>query len=129
MVKGGTVAKVNKVCDQEITDREKLFYLPHRSVINESCKAINLRIIYDIPPRQQKIQLEITLPLENLLWYILVKPRFQDTNRKNTLLNKTQALTKSMNVDIWVIKQIKSSIYKNQLFIRRSYTEIKFFKN
>ena len=37
-----------------------------------------------------------------------------------TPLNKTRALTKSMNMDIWAIGT------SNQLFIRGSYTEIRF---
>ena len=46
----------------------------------------------------------------------------QDTHTENALTNKTQALTKSMNMDIWVLSIL------NQLFIRGYYTEIKFFK-
>ena len=46
----------------------------------------------------------------------------KDTHRENPVINKTQALTKSMNMDIWVIGTL------NQQFIRGSYTEIKFPK-
>ena len=42
--------------------------------------------------------------------------------RENALTNKTQALTKGMKVDIWVIGTLF------QLFIRGSYTKIKFSK-
>ena len=43
-------------------------------------------------------------------------------HRENTHSNKTQPLTKSMNKDIWVIGTMK------QLFVRGSYTLIKFSK-
>ena len=43
----------------------------------------------------------------------------KDTTREKASSNKTQALTKSKNMDIWVIGTL------NQLFIRGSYTEIK----
>ena len=41
---------------------------------------------------------------------------------ENTPLNKTEAVTKSMNMYIWVIGIL------NQLFIKDSYTQIKFSK-
>ena len=47
---------------------------------------------------------------------------FENTHRQNALANKTQALTSSMDIYTWVISIL------NQLFIRRSYTEIKFSK-
>ena len=47
---------------------------------------------------------------------------FENTHRQNALANKTQALTKSMDIYTWVISAL------NQLFIRRFYTEIKFSK-
>ena len=43
--------------------------------------------------------------------------------RENTPLNKTQAIAKSMNMDIWVV-----STSLNQLFIGDSYTQVKFSK-
>ena len=46
----------------------------------------------------------------------------KDTHRENAPSNKIPALTKSMNMDIWVVGTT------NQLFIRGSYTEIKFSK-
>ena len=46
-----------------------------------------------------------------------------DTHRENALKNKTQELTKSMNMNIWILSIL------NQLFVRGSYTEIKFSKN
>ena len=42
--------------------------------------------------------------------------------RENTPSNKTEALTKSMNMYIWAIGIL------NQLFIRDSYTQITFSK-
>ena len=47
----------------------------------------------------------------------------KDTPRENTLSNKTEALTKSMNMYIWAIGIL------NQLFIRDCYTSVKFSKN
>ena len=47
---------------------------------------------------------------------------FQDTHGQNILSNKTEALTKSMNMNIWAIGTL------NQLIVRGSYTEIKFSK-
>ena len=41
---------------------------------------------------------------------------FKDTHRENTSPNKTESLTKSMNMYIWEIGTL------NQLFIRGSYT-------
>ena len=46
----------------------------------------------------------------------------KDTYRENTPSNKTQALTKGMNTDIWVIVTL------NQLFKRGSYTQFFFSK-
>ena len=45
-----------------------------------------------------------------------------NTLSENALTNKTQALTKSMKVGIWVIGTFF------QLFVRGSYAEIKFSK-
>lgn len=47
---------------------------------------------------------------------------FKETYRKNTPSNKTGALTKSMNIYIWVICIL------NQLFIRDYYTQIEFLR-
>ena len=47
---------------------------------------------------------------------------FKETYRKNTLSSKTGALTKSMNIYIWVIYEL------NQLFIRDYYTQIEFLR-
>ena len=48
---------------------------------------------------------------------------FKDTHRENTPSNKTKALAKGINMWIWEIRTL------NQLFVRGSYTGIKFFKN
>ena len=45
---------------------------------------------------------------------------FKDTHRKNTPSNKIQALTKSMDMEVWVDGT------SNQLSIRGSYTQSKF---
>ena len=45
-----------------------------------------------------------------------------NTHSKNAPSNKTQVITKSMNMEIWEVGTL------NQLFIRGSYTEIKFSK-
>ena len=44
------------------------------------------------------------------------------THNKKLTSDKTSALTKSMNIDIWVV------CTSNQFFIRGSYTEIGFSK-
>ena len=50
--------------------------------------------------------------LKHLLFFI------KDNDRQNTTSNKTQALTKSVNTDIWLSDTL------NQLFVRGSYTQI-----
>ena len=56
---------------------------------------------------------------------------FNDTHRENTSSNKTQALMKSKNMDIWLYGCVH--IYQlgtlNQLLMRDFYTWIKFSKN
>ena len=52
-----------------------------------------------------------------LVWANSSNPRHKDTHRENTLSNKTQALRKSMNIDIGAIGTL------NQLFKRGSYTQ------
>ena len=51
---------------------------------------------------------------------MLLSFRFKDTHRRKTPSNKTQALTRSMNMGVLVIGTL------NQLFIRGSYTEVNF---
>ena len=52
----------------------------------------------------------------------IVQTKFKDTHRENTASNRTEALTKNMNMYIWAIGTL------NQLFIRGSHTQIKFLK-
>ena len=52
------------------------------------------------------------------LWDIASK----DTHRENTLSNKTETLTKSMNIYIWAIGTL------NQIFLRGCHIQIKFSK-
>ena len=47
---------------------------------------------------------------------------FKDTHCENTPSNKTEALTKRMNIYVWAIGKL------NQLFISDTYTQIKFSK-
>ena len=47
---------------------------------------------------------------------------FKDTHRENSPSNKTQALRKCMNVEIWLISEL------NQLFIRESDAQVKLSK-
>ena len=47
---------------------------------------------------------------------------FKDTHRKKSPSNETAALTKSMNMDIWVNGTLK------QVFVRGSLTETRFSK-
>ena len=47
---------------------------------------------------------------------------FKDTHREKESSNKIQGLTKSINMGIWIISTL------NQLFMRDSYTQIKFSK-
>ena len=80
-----------------------------------------------------------SLPIYSLLkmsWKILLKNSaskacgggvpgniLKDTHKEKASSNKTQALTKSLSVGIWLVGT------SNQLFIRGSYTEINFQKN
>ena len=47
---------------------------------------------------------------------------FKDTHREKAPSNKSPALRKSTNMDVWAVGTL------NQLFIRGSYTEIKLSK-
>ena len=73
-----------------------------------------------------KVQFTITQkPFIHLLWNWLGKISFillKDTHRENIPLCKTEALSKSINMYILAIGVL------NQLFIRDSYTQIKFSK-
>ena len=50
------------------------------------------------------------------------KHLLKDTHRESTPPNKTQAVTESINTDIWITGTV------NQLFIRACYTKIIFYK-
>ena len=54
--------------------------------------------------------------------YILMVNIFKFQLKENTTSNKTKALTKRINKHIWEIGTL------NQIFIRGSYTDIKFTK-
>ena len=53
-IKGGIVEKVDEVCEQEITEGEKVFYLPHRPVIRESAETTKVRIVYHASSKPTK---------------------------------------------------------------------------
>ena len=55
-------------------------------------------------------------------WRNPIHPTIKDTHREKAPSNKTPALSKSMNMDIWVVGT------SNQPFIRDSRTETKFLK-
>ena len=62
-----------------------------------------------------------------IFYYVYNRPplklnALKDTHKEKTPLNKTYSLTKSMNMEIWLVGTL------NQLFIRGSYNEIKFWK-
>ena len=54
--------------------------------------------------------------------YFLNKICIEDTHRRNAASNKFKALTRRMKMDIWVVSSL------NQLFIRGTYSNIKFSK-
>ena len=68
-IKGGIVEKVDEVCEQEITEGEKVFYLPYGPVIRESAETTKLRI-YNASLNDC---LETGPPLQNAMWDILVR--------------------------------------------------------
>ena len=57
-----------------------------------------------------------------IIFYLVFDRVLNDTQREKAPLNKSPALSKSMNVDIWVFGT------SAQLFITGSYTETKFSK-
>ena len=82
-IKEGIIEKIDEVCEQEITDGEKVFYLPHRPVIRESVETTILRIVYDAFSKPTKNFvclndcLETGLPLQNSMWDILARSWFK----------------------------------------------------
>ena len=79
--KEGIVEKVDEVCEEETTEGEKVFYLPYGPVITESAETTKLRI-YDASSKPIKNSaslndcLETGPPLQNAMWDILVRWRF-----------------------------------------------------
>ena len=74
---------VVEICEQEITEGEKVFYLPHRPVIREAVETTKLGIVCDAsskPTRNSAFLndcLETGAPLQNSMWNILVRSRFK----------------------------------------------------
>ena len=66
---------------QEPEGRE--FYLPHKLVVRESAESTNVRIVYDASAKANDDSLSLNdcletgLPLQNLVWNILVRNRFK----------------------------------------------------
>ena len=79
----GIVEKVDDACEQEIIEGEKVFYLPHRSVIRESAETTKLRIVYDASSKPTKTSvflndcLEMGPPFQNSMWDLLVRSQFK----------------------------------------------------
>ncbi|XP_068723854.1 uncharacterized protein [Montipora capricornis] len=53
------------------------FYIPHKPVVRESAESTKLRIVFDASARSNERSLEKGLPLQNLLWDILVRNRLK----------------------------------------------------
>ena len=82
-IKEGIVEKVDEICKQEVTEGEKVFYLPQRPVIRESAETTKLRIVYDASSKPIKKSaslndcLEAGPPLQNSIWDVLIRSRFK----------------------------------------------------
>ena len=73
-IKEDIVEKVNKVCKQEVTEEEKVFYLPHVPVLRESAETTKLRIVYDTSSKTIKNSASLYgHPLQNSMCDILVR--------------------------------------------------------
>ena len=68
-------------------------------------------------------QFQLGIAYKSVSYKKSVHFKVKDTHREKAPSNKTPALTKSMNMDIWVVGT------PNQLFRRGSYSETKFSKN
>ena len=73
---------IEEVTDTEINNSSKEFYMLHRAVIRESAESPKLRVAYDASVKSEfgfslKDCLEKGLPLQNKLWDILIRTRFQ----------------------------------------------------
>ena len=61
----------------------KEFYIPHKAVVREAAESRKLRIVYDASARESENSpslnecLEVGPPLQNRLWAVLVRVRFQ----------------------------------------------------
>ncbi|XP_068692649.1 uncharacterized protein [Montipora foliosa] len=61
----------------------KEFYIPHKAVVREAAESTKLRIVYDASARESEKSpslseyLEAGPPLQNKLWAVLVRVRFQ----------------------------------------------------
>ena len=82
-IKEDIIKKLDKDYEQEITEEEKVLYLPNRTVRRESAETTKPRIVYDASPKPTKNSLslndylEMGPPLQNLMWDILVRSRFK----------------------------------------------------
>ena len=75
-IKEGIVEKIDEVCEQEISEEEKVFYLPHRLVIRESAKTTKLRIIYDASSKPNKNSSSLNYCLETgSVGYVVISKR------------------------------------------------------
>ena len=65
------------------SDANKEFYLPHKPVFREGAETTKLRVVYDASAKSSRESpslnecLEKRLPLQNLLWNILIRNRFK----------------------------------------------------
>ena len=60
------------------------FYIPHQPVVRESAEGTNLRIVYDASARASENEgLNPGPPLQNQLWNVLVRSRFQVSGGEN----------------------------------------------
>ena len=61
----------------------KELYIPHKAVVRESAESTKLRIVYDVSARASEKALSLNEclhlgpPLQNKLWAVLVRARFQ----------------------------------------------------
>ncbi|XP_057302720.1 uncharacterized protein LOC130636888 [Hydractinia symbiolongicarpus] len=97
MVKQLSEGIIEKVICEAVSGKE--FYLPHRPVVREQAETTKVRIVYDASGRPDdgspslNDSLETGLPLQNLLWNIIVRNKFKSVSlcRETSLLaNKNQ---------------------------------------
>ena len=73
---------IEEVTDAEINNSSKEFYMPHRAVIRESAEPTKLLVAYDASVKSESgfslnDCLEKGPPLQNKLWDILIRTRYQ----------------------------------------------------